>query len=224
MARKFDPADLPPSPDLCFECELWAKGFAAVAGLDEAGRGAWAGPVSAGAVIFPPNAGLVTLLPGVRDSKQMTPSAREFWAGEIRAQATAWAVGFASNVEIDALGIVPATRLAMQRAVAGLTISPEYLLIDALLLPGLSLPQMNLIKGDARALSIAAASVLAKTARDAYMRDLAALYPGYDLERHKGYGTAMHAEALEKIGPCAIHRYSFAPVRQAGAIMENDSE
>jgi ribonuclease HII len=212
MTRKFDPADLPPSPDLCVECGLWEKGFPTVAGLDEAGRGAWAGPVSAGAVIFPPRADLPALLPAVRDSKQMTPAAREFWAGEIRAQAAAWAVGFASNLEIDALGIVPATRLAMQRAVAGLAVSPVYLLIDALLLPNLPLPQISLIKGDARALSIAAASVLAKTARDDYMREIAPLYPEYDFARHKGYGTALHAAALGKIGPCAIHRYSFAPV------------
>ena len=217
MTRRFDPAEIPPTPDLRFECKLWASGFAAVAGLDEAGRGSWAGPVAAGAVIFPPRDDLPTLLPKVRDSKQMTPAERAFWAGEIQAQALACAVGFASNAEIDAYGIVPATRLAMERAVAGLAVTPTYLLIDALHLPGLSLPQLSLIKGDARALSIAAASVLAKTTRDAFMCEMASVYPDYGFARHKGYGTSAHSTALERLGPCAIHRLSFAPVRQAEA-------
>jgi ribonuclease HII len=215
MTRRFDPADIPASPDLRYESERWANGCTAVAGLDEAGRGAWAGPVSAGAVIFPSRADLPALLPQVRDSKQMSPSERAYWAGEIRAQALTYAVGFASNAEIDRLGIVPATRLAMQRALAGLSFSPVYLLIDALLLPDIAIPQLSLIKGDARALSIAAASVLAKTARDAWMCEIASAYPGYEFARHKGYGTAQHRAALEQLGPCPIHRFSFAPLRQA---------
>jgi ribonuclease HII len=212
MTRRFDPADIPASPDLRYESERWASGCTAVAGLDEAGRGAWAGPVSAGAVIFPPRLDLPTLLPKVRDSKQMTPAERAFWANEIHAQALTCAVGFASNTEIDQLGIVPATRLAMQRALDGLAIPPAYLLIDALRLPDVAIPQLSLIKGDARALSIAAASVLAKTARDSWMCAVAETYPEYDFARHKGYGTALHQAALAKLGPCPIHRFSFAPL------------
>lgn len=216
MTRRFDPTEIPPAPDLRYEQKLWADGFAAVAGLDEAGRGAWAGPVSAAAVVFPARDDLLASLPKVRDSKQMTPAERAFWAKKIQAHALAYAVAFAANLEIDTLGIVPATRLAMERAIAGLTVLPAYLLIDALNLPGLSLPQISLIKGDARVLSIAAASVLAKTARDAWMCEMAEIYPDYGFARHKGYGTAVHAAMLERLGPCAIHRMSFAPVKRVG--------
>ncbi len=184
-----------------------------MAGLDEAGRGAWAGPVSAGAVILPQGAEIASRLCDVRDSKQMTPAERTCWAAVIKEEALAWGVGFASNQEIDAQGIVPATRLAMMRALASLGVPAEHLLIDALRLPGIRLPQTALIKGDARSLSIAAASVLAKTARDALMVQLGEQYPEYGFARHKGYGTASHWEALQREGPCAIHRFSFEPVR-----------
>lgn len=217
MTRRLDPTVIPPSPDLRYEEELWSGGITAIAGLDEAGRGAWAGPVVAGAVIFPPRNDLATLLPKVRDSKQMSPTERAFWKNEIQAQAVASAVGFASSAEIDAYGIVSATRLAMERAVGELSTQPAHLLIDALLLPEVSLPQTSLIKGDARALSIAAASVLAKTARDAFMCEVSVQYPDYGFARHKGYGTAAHWAALERYGPCAIHRLTFAPVRLAKA-------
>jgi ribonuclease HII len=217
MTRRFDPSDLPPLPDLRFELDLWAQGFTAVAGLDEAGRGAWAGPVSAGAVILPTQVDIQTRLHKVRDSKQMRPAERAFWAKEIQVQALAWGVGLASNLEIDQIGILPATRLAMERALAALTPPPDYLLIDALRLPALALPQTDIIKGDARALSIAAASVLAKTTRDAIMIEMELDYPGYYFSRHKGYGTAAHQSALKQLGPCAIHRFSFSPVRQAEA-------
>jgi ribonuclease HII len=222
MARRLDPAEIPPSPTLDFELALWRRGFMAVAGLDEAGRGAWAGPVSAGAVILPPEPALLARLEGVRDSKQMSPRAREQQAGRIRAEALAWGVGFASHQEIDALGIVPATRLAMRRALAACALPPVHLLLDALRLPEVPLPQTDLIKGDARSLSIAAASVLAKTARDARMREMDVLYPGYDFSRHKGYGTRLHQSALEHLGPCPIHRRSFAPLRSfllSGAVL-----
>jgi ribonuclease HII len=215
--RKFDPAEIPAFPDLRFESELWAKGCAAVAGIDEAGRGAWAGPVSAGAVIFPPRPDLASLLPKVRDSKKMRPIEREYWAVEIRRQALAWAVGFATNQEIDAVGIVPATRLAMARALEQLGMKAQHLLIDALRLPEQPLPQTILIKGDARVLSIAAASVLAKTARDAILCQLEMQYPGYGFAQHKGYGTARHSDALKQLGPCPEHRLSFAPVGRARA-------
>jgi ribonuclease HII len=202
------------NPDTSFEQALWAAGVEQVAGVDEAGRGAWAGPVSAGAVILPPHFELMDNLAGVRDSKQMTPRQRAQWVVKICAAALAWGVGMATAEEIDALGIVPATRLAMQRALAQLQPPAQHLLVDALRLPQNNLPQQALIKGDARVLSIAAASVLAKTARDALMVELAQQYPGYGLERHKGYGTAAHQAALLELGPSPIHRKTFAPVRK----------
>ncbi len=201
------------SPDLSIEFPLWAAGSAHLAGLDEAGRGAWAGPVSAGAVIFPQDASLCAQLSGVRDSKQMTARQRSAWAVEIRRAALAWGVGFAGQAEIDELGILPATRLAMQRALAQLELFPQHLLLDAVRLPAVSLPQTVLIKGDVRCLSIAAASVLAKTARDELLLSLEEEYPGYGFARHKGYGTAAHRQALQVKGPCPLHRLSFAPIR-----------
>lgn len=212
--KRFDPGELPAVPDLKFETGLWQAGMTLVAGIDEAGRGAWAGPVTAAAVILPCDLFDMTgRLRGVRDSKQMTALQRERCAERIRGTAASWAVGWASGAEIDALGIVPATRLAMQRAVEGLAVLPQHLLVDAVRLPGIVLGQTALIKGDARALSIAAASVLAKTARDAWMRGLDAQYPGYGFAAHKGYGTAAHQHALTSLGACAEHRASFAPVR-----------
>jgi ribonuclease HII len=202
---------LPLSPTLTFETPLWQAGVTHLAGVDEAGRGAWAGPVSAGAVILPADERIVQRLEGVRDSKQMTAQQRERWAAEIKAAALSWGVGFASFDEIDCLGILPATRLAMQRALEQLVPAPEHLLIDAVLLD-LPLPQTSLIHGDALCLSIAAASVLAKTARDAVLRELDGLYPGYGFARHKGYGTAAHQAALAELGPCPVHRRSYAPI------------
>jgi ribonuclease HII len=185
-----------------------------VAGLDEAGRGAWAGPVFAAAVILPPESGIENVLHGVRDSKQMTSHQREHWAGEVQAVALAWGVGWAEAGEIDEIGILPATRLAMARAVEQLGDMPEYLLVDGnFLLPEIPLPQQALIKGDGRSLSIAAASVLAKTARDALLVECEDTYPGYGFARHKGYGTAFHRAELEKLGACPIHRMSFAPLK-----------
>ena len=213
MPRSLDPAEIPASPNLFFESRLWDAGFLYAAGLDEAGRGAWAGPVSAGALILPRDHSITARLSGVRDSKQMLPHQRDFWAEEIRAAVAAWGVGFASNQEIDDLGIVPATRLAMQRALCALALAPDHLLIDALRLPEIPLPQTSLIKGDARSLSIAAASVLAKTARDARMVELDSSFPGYDFARHKGYGTSAHHQALARLGPCPIHRATFAPLK-----------
>ncbi len=183
-----------------------------VAGLDEAGRGALAGPVAVGAVILPEQsrARLAAALNGVRDSKLMTPAEREEAAPRIRACALACAVGFASAEEIDADGIVLATRLAALRALHELQVFPDYLLTDFRLeLPELDIPQTALVKGDARCLSIAAASVLAKTARDAIMRDMDALVPGYGLGQHKGYGTPAHVMAIQLLGQSVIHRKSF---------------
>lgn len=205
-----------PNPDLRFERRFWGGGCTHVAGLDEAGRGALAGPIAVGAVLLPPpstRTGRTTslnLLRGVRDSKQMSPSEREVAAQRIRAHALTWCVGFASADEIDACGIVTAGRLAALRAVEGLSLYPDALLTDFRLeLPELDIPQSALVKGDVRCLSIAAASVLAKTARDALMRDLDAQLPGYGLARHKGYGTLMHRAAIARLGMSPIHRRSF---------------
>jgi ribonuclease HII len=214
MTRRYDPADIPAAPDLRYESSLWLNGQLHIAGLDEAGRGAWAGPVSAGAVMLPPKPEIVDLLQNVRDSKEMSIAARTFWAEEIKTHALCWGVGYASSEEIDRLGIIAATRLAMMRALHSLPFDAQHLLIDALLLPNIALPQTALIKGDARSLSIAAASVLAKTARDALMTAYDAQYPQYGFARHKGYGTASHQAALQANGPCPIHRFCFEPIRQ----------
>lgn len=211
--RRLTVADLPASPDLRFETPLWLRGVTAIAGLDEAGRGAWAGPVYAAAVILPPDDSLTARLHGVRDSKQMSARQRSKWAEDIRSAAAAWGVGFADAGEVDGMGIVPATRLAMTRALAACGCEARHLLVDALRLPGLAVSQDALIKGDRRSLSIAAASVLAKTARDEVMQAWDAAFPGYGFAHNKGYGTAMHRAALEVLGPCALHRQSFAPVR-----------
>ena len=220
MTRKPKPVlDIPPSPNLTSERKLWENDQQWVAGLDEAGRGAWAGPVVAAVVIFPQFANLEQNLWGVRDSKQMNVRQREFWVEIVREHALAWGVGSAEHSEIDQLGILPATRLAMQRALGQLSATPDHLLIDALLLPNLETPQTALIKGDQRSLSIAAASILAKTTRDALMRQEDDSYPVYGFSRHKGYGTRFHQQALAENGPCAIHRMSFRPLSEyAGEI------
>ncbi len=226
-----DPANY---PTLNFERNLWGAGFTRVAGIDEAGRGAWAGPVFAAAVILPPDPDLTHGLDGVRDSKLMTPLARQTWAPRIQQIALAWGIGFASSREIDRLGILPATKLAALRALVFLSsppssnhqsttpdflihdslvsgcLFPDYLITDYLIFPSIDLPQSALIKGDRLSLSVAAASVLAKTARDAHMRELDDKYPGYGFSRHKGYGTRLHQEALGRIGLCEIHRKSFS--------------
>ena len=212
----FDRSLLPPAPDLSFEQSLWKAGILNIAGIDEAGRGALAGPVAAAALVLACDPTLTQILAGVRDSKQMTPQQRELCAGRLKNTALAWGVGLATPQEIDILGILPATRLAAQRALEALNLCPDHILLDCLFLPDLSLPQTSLVKGDCRSLSIAGASVLAKTARDALLRDLDGCYPGYGFAAHKGYGTHAHLEALARMGPCPIHRMSFAPLRVAG--------
>lgn len=200
-----------PTPDLTFESTLWECGLHHLAGLDEAGRGALAGPVAVGAVIFPNDSSLSSTLGGLRDSKLMTPLERSRLAPLIQACARTWGVGFASAEEIDTLSIVPATRLAASRALAALTLFPDYLLTDFRLeLPELDLPQSAIVKGDQKSLSIAAASVLAKTARDTLMRELDLQYPGYGLGKHKGYGTQVHRAAIHQLGTSPIHRKTFS--------------
>ncbi len=198
------------NPDLTHESNLWPC-YRHIAGLDEAGRGALAGPVAVGAVILPKGkAPLLRTLTGLRDSKQMTPLERESLAPRIKAVALTWSVGFASAEEIDSYGIVPATRLAALRALSALSLRPQYLLTDFRLeLPELDIPQTALVRGDALCLSIAAASVLAKTARDQLMCELDSCYQGYGLGQHKGYGTPSHRSAMKRLGISAIHRRSF---------------
>lgn len=208
-AARISPEQIPLAPDLRFEQALWAAGVPCVAGIDEAGRGALAGPVAAAAVILPPDPAVQAALSMVRDSKQMSPARRQAARLCIQAAAQAWGVGFASAQEIDALGILPATRLAALRAVQALAVAPQHLLLDYLFLPELPQPQTSLVKGDQRSLSIAAASVLAKTARDARMVALDAQYPGYGLAAHKGYGTAAHRRAIASLGASPLHRRSF---------------
>ena len=199
------------SPTLKIERSLWRRGYSFIAGIDEAGRGAWAGPVSAAAVILPRHSGLLNELKGVRDSKLMTARQREIWAVQIKNIAVTWAVASASPEEIDEMGILPATRLAMCRCVEQLSVSPEHLVIDAVNLPAISLPQTSLIHGDALVLSIAAASVLAKTWRDDWMINASHEFPDYGFERNKGYGTRIHRQSLQKHGLITIHRISYKP-------------
>ncbi len=207
--------EVPLYPDLSFERALMAAGALRIAGVDEAGRGAWAGPVVAGAVILPlQERHLSQRLSGVRDSKQMTAPQRQAWDLCIRQVALAAAVGRAESEEVDALGLIAATRAAMLRALGGLGIAPDHVLIDHLRLPGVAWPQTAITHGDARALSIAAASVLAKVERDRIMVEMDALHPGYAFARNKGYGTAAHVASLLRAGPCPIHRFTYAPIAQ----------
>lgn len=206
-------------PDLQFELLCWQAGWKYIAGLDEAGRGALAGPVAVGAVILPSEPALLRTLRGVRDSKQMTPLQRARLTPLIQQTAVAWSLGLASPHEIDALGIVRAVLLAAQRALTRLSLPPDFILCDfGLLLPESEIPQSALVKGDRKSLTIAAASVLAKHHRDTLMRDLAAEYPGYDLHKHKGYGTAEHRAALQRLGVSAIHRRSF--IHEKGVLQD----
>ncbi len=195
--------------DSRLERALARRGYQAIAGLDEAGRGSLFGAVFAAAVVLHPD----IRLPGVRDSKELLAPRREELAAKIRASAVCWAVAQADAREIDRINIYQASRLAMRRAVMELATRPDFLLVDALSVD-LPLPQRALIKGDARVRSIAAASILAKVCRDASMREWDETYPQYGLARGKGYGTPEHLAALEKFGPTAHHRFSFEPVRK----------
>lgn len=205
---------MPDRPDTAHERDLRDAGYSCVVGLDEAGRGAWAGPVFAGAVVLPDNpAVLAELTEVVRDSKQLAAGARERAFALIARHALYFGVGAASSEEIDALGIAPATRLAWRRAYEPLP-NPEFLLLDAFRLQESPLPQRAIVRGDAVCLSIAAASIVAKVARDRYMREAAERVPEYGFHSNKGYGTPQHRLALLVHGPCELHRYSFAPLRQ----------
>ncbi|ARP76695.1 ribonuclease HII [Bordetella genomosp. 6] len=186
---------------------------AIIAGVDEAGRGPLAGAVYAAAVILDPE----RPVDGLADSKVLKAEQREALAGQIRAQALAWFVASASVQEIDSLNILRATMLAMQRAVAGLAVAPELAMVDGNQAPKLRCAVQTVIKGDALVPAISAASILAKTARDADLLRLHALYPQYGFDQHKGYGTPQHLSLLREHGPCPEHRRSFAPIKAYGA-------
>ncbi len=204
-------------PHLEYELQLSRQGYRLIAGVDEAGRGALAGPVVAAAVILPlaSPAELLATLREVRDSKVLTPAHRERLFELIHRVALAVGVAAVSPRLIDVLGIAPASRLAMRNAVQRLTLPPDFLLVDGFPLPLLAAPQRAIVRGDRQCLSIAAASIIAKVSRDRMMVALDARYPGYGLARHKGYGTQAHRAALIERGPTPVHRFSYAPVRQA---------
>ncbi len=205
---------MPKWPSLEFESRLWGLGLTHVAGVDEVGRGALAGPVYVGAVILPVNDAVSEELSGVRDSKMMLPEEREFWVPIIQETAIAYGLGWASCKEIDRWGIAPATRMAAKRALNSLSIRPEHVLLDYISLSRVDLPQTSMAAGDALCLSVAAASVLAKVARDAKLCELDSRFPKYGFASHKGYYTDDHVRAIKKHGPCTQHRRSFAPVRK----------
>lgn len=195
---------------LHFEQQAQARGYRAVAGVDEAGRGPLAGPVVAAAVILPKSFDL----PGLTDSKQLTAKARERLYPLIRAQALAVGIGVAKVEEIDRINILQATLRSMQRAIERLNVPADFLLIDGNVAVPLDLPQQTLVKGDSRSLSIAAASVVAKVVRDRIMCSLDNLHPGYGLAGHKGYGSAAHRAAIAALGPSPCHRRTFGGVRE----------
>src|SRR5436190_8008229 len=197
---------------LRFEIDLWEQGFNFIAGVDEAGMAPLAGPVIAGAVILPRNYKLKKL----NDSKQiLDPGTRNELAQQIKQDALFWAVGRAEVEEIDTINIYHAGLLAMRRAVEGLTSQPDFILVDARRIPHLTAPQRGIIKGDTLSASIAAASIIAKTTRDALMAEFDSVHPGYKFATHKGYPTPEHCRCLKELGATPIHRRSFARVREA---------
>ena len=190
---------------LSYEKEAISKGYKVVCGVDEAGRGPLAGPVCAAAVILPEN----TTIEGVNDSKKLSEKKREALFDVIKEQALSYSIAFASVEEIEDINILNATMLAMKRAVEGLDIKADYAMIDGNRLPDLSIDSEFIIKGDAKSMSIACASILAKVSRDRLLYKYAEEYPEYLFDKHKGYGTKAHVEAIKKYGPCPYHRLSF---------------
>lgn len=198
-------------PDLAFEHQAWASGWRRVAGVDEVGRGALAGPVVAAAVILDPE----RVPDGLDDSKRLPAKRRETLAAEIRSTALCWGVARVEPDEIDRINILRASLAAMLRAVGGLLPCAEHLLVDGnVAIPGWAGPQLQIVGGDGRSASIAAASILAKVERDRIMRDYDADLPGYDFASHVGYGTRAHRDAIERLGPSPIHRRTFRGVLQ----------
>lgn len=187
------------------ENEYAQKGFKAICGVDEAGRGPLAGPVYAAAVILPLNCDI----PGLNDSKKLSEKKREQLFDIVKEKALAYGIGIASEKEIDEINILQATFLAMRRAVASLEIKPDFVMIDGNRKPNTGIDEITVVKGDAKSMSIAAASVLAKVSRDRFMLEMAEKYPEYEFEKHKGYGTKLHYEKLAEFGPSEIHRRTF---------------
>jgi ribonuclease HII len=207
--------EAPTSPTLKIEYDLYMRGTWPAAGLDEVGRGAWAGPVVAAAVILPPPSNnLSRKLHGVRDSKLMSASQREHWSELIEQTAVEISLGVVPAAQVDAIGVLGATRLAMSTCVKNLQQRPAHLIIDYLELHDVDIPQTAVTHGDNLVLSIAAASVVAKVARDQMMVKIDKEYPGYAFSRNKGYGTREHREALRKNGICPYHRRSYRPIAQ----------
>ena len=214
MADKF------PAPTLVREEALWSAGVRSLAGIDEAGRGALAGPVAAAAVVLPAHAKLAGVWTQVRDSKLLSPGERETLESLIQCEAAAWAIGSASAEEVDRFGVAAATRKAMTVAIRALSVEPEHLLIDWVRLPDVSIGQSCWAKADRDSVSVAAASILAKVWRDRLLIEMDAVYPAYGFAAHKGYGTAAHRAALALHGPCAAHRRTFAPVAQCRSLFD----
>ncbi|MHB1127915.1 MAG: ribonuclease HII [Bacillota bacterium] len=203
-----------------YEQQLYSQGFQYIAGVDEAGRGPLAGPVLAAAVILP----LHLMLPGLNDSKLVPSLRRQRLESQIKDTAVAWSVGLATVEEIDAINILEASRLAMHRAIRGLSRSPHHLLVDGLPLPRATVPQTPLIGGDGLSASIAAASILAKVERDRIMDFLDGIYPGYGFAVHRGYPTREHLKSLGRMGPTPVHRQTFRGVKDWSAIGSKDLE
>ena len=212
MIKSVRPA-LRPTPDFTQEDSLFKQGYSMIAGLDEVGRGTLAGPVVAGLAIFEskPSDDWVGM---IRDSKQMSSSQREYIIPHLEKSALVLEIGVSSSIEVDNLGIVNATRLAMKRAIDSLAFLPQYLLLDAFPLPGISIPQKAIIHGDSMCFSIAAASIIAKVRRDKMMEEYDILYPGYGFVSNKGYGTKQHIDRLKELGPSPIHRKTFLPLKE----------
>jgi len=198
-------------PDLRYERKLWRAGLLAVAGVDEAGVGPMAGPVVAAAVIFAPE----TFIKGVNDSKRLQPEQRDHLFGLIRDRALTFGIGLATPGEIDELNIFWATMAASERALLAMGRTPDHVLVDGRRIPELKLPQTRIVGGDRKSFCIAAASIIAKVTRDRMMAEYEAQFPGYGFAQHKGYCTADHFAALDRLGPSPIHRRSFAPVWDA---------
>lgn len=188
-----------------YEQSAELKGYKAICGVDEAGRGPLAGPVCAAAVILPPN----TIIDGVNDSKKLTEKKREALFDVIKETAVSYSIAYASVEEIESINILNATMLAMKRAVEGLDVKADYAMIDGNKMPPLDIDGETIVKGDAKSMSIACASILAKVSRDRLLYDYAKEYPQYQFDKHKGYGTAAHREAILEYGPCPYHRMSF---------------
>lgn len=212
--------DLPPLDIWLRERTARLNGHLVVAGVDEAGRGPLAGPVVAAAAILP----MGVDIPGLNDSKLLNAERREELARVIRRVALSIGVGEAGNLEIDEVNIAVAGRRALKRAVEGLGIQPDYVLVDGFAVPEMAIPHEAMIKGDRRSASIMAGAIIAKTTRDQHMREMAVTYPGYGFEVHFGYSTPHHANALRELGPCPLHRRSFNPVAVAEALLAGNVE